>query len=232
VEGELGMLTKGVGIIRRLSLTVGVTAAAFLMLLGRSAAATFTVGQDFAPGTPVCANVTMLQTGVSSDNSYAVPATGVITSWSFHNGPDVLPNLKFKVARPQPDGSFVFVGDSVAGTQQLNTTNTYPTNIPVQAGDVIGFFEGPGSGHCALQTGSPNDTRAQWNGDTALNTALMPPITSTTLRFPVSATVSSTTLTTGQRAAALASCKKRARTHHWSHKRLKKCKKSANRLPV
>ena len=36
----------------------------------------------------------------------------------------------------------------------------------------------------------------------------------------------------GRRAAALASCKKRAHTHHWSHRRLKKCRKNANSLPV
>jgi hypothetical protein len=37
---------------------------------------------------------------------------------------------------------------------------------------------------------------------------------------------------TGHRAAALASCKKRAHKHHWSHKRLKKCRKKANLLPL
>jgi hypothetical protein len=37
---------------------------------------------------------------------------------------------------------------------------------------------------------------------------------------------------TGQRAAALASCKKRAKKHHWSHQRLRKCKKKANLLPL
>ena len=37
---------------------------------------------------------------------------------------------------------------------------------------------------------------------------------------------------TGQRLAALASCKKRAHKHHWSHKRLKKCKRKANLLPA
>ena len=37
---------------------------------------------------------------------------------------------------------------------------------------------------------------------------------------------------TGQRAAGLASCKKRARKHNWSHKRLRKCKRQANLLPV
>jgi hypothetical protein len=37
---------------------------------------------------------------------------------------------------------------------------------------------------------------------------------------------------TGQRAAALASCKRRAHKHDWSHKRLRKCKRKANLLPV
>ena len=37
---------------------------------------------------------------------------------------------------------------------------------------------------------------------------------------------------TGQRAAALKRCKKRAHKHHWSKDRLKKCKKKARLLPV
>jgi hypothetical protein len=41
-----------------------------------------------------------------------------------------------------------------------------------------------------------------------------------------------TPTTTGQRATALASCKKRAHKRHWSHKRLKKCKKKAKLLPI
>jgi hypothetical protein len=37
---------------------------------------------------------------------------------------------------------------------------------------------------------------------------------------------------TGERAAALANCKKRAQKHNWSKKRLKKCKKKARLLPI
>jgi Divergent InlB B-repeat domain len=37
---------------------------------------------------------------------------------------------------------------------------------------------------------------------------------------------------TGQRAAALQKCKKLAKKKHWSHSRLKKCKRAANLLPV
>jgi hypothetical protein len=37
---------------------------------------------------------------------------------------------------------------------------------------------------------------------------------------------------TGQRAAALKRCKKRAHKKHWSHQRLRKCKKKAQLLPT
>jgi hypothetical protein len=40
------------------------------------------------------------------------------------------------------------------------------------------------------------------------------------------------TAPTGQRAAALAKCKKRAHKHRWSHKRLRKCKRQARLLPL
>lgn len=47
-----------------------------------------------------------------------------------------------------------------------------------------------------------------------------------------SATATQACESTGQRAAALKSCKKQAHKHDWSHKRLRKCKKKANLLPV
>ena len=37
---------------------------------------------------------------------------------------------------------------------------------------------------------------------------------------------------TGQRAAALKKCKKKAKKKHWSKKRLKNCKKRARQLPA
>jgi hypothetical protein len=37
---------------------------------------------------------------------------------------------------------------------------------------------------------------------------------------------------TGQRAAALKKCKKKAKKKHWTKKKLKKCKKKAKLLPV
>jgi len=47
-----------------------------------------------------------------------------------------------------------------------------------------------------------------------------------------SATATQACGSTGERASALKSCKKRAHKHAWSHKHLRKCKKKANLLPV
>ena len=140
--------------VRRAGFVAALTAASFLLFGGEAAAATSTVGQDFEAGGVICGNQTDLQTSVSSGNSYTVGAAGVITSWSFHNGIDVLPGLKLKVARPQSGGGYLFIGEAAAGTQILHALNTYPANIPVQVGDVIGIFVGSPFGHCGTFTSS------------------------------------------------------------------------------
>ena len=128
--------------IRRSGFLMALIVGSLLLFVGEAAAGTATVGQDFEAGNVICGSVTDLQTSVSSGNSYTVAAAGAITSWSFHNGIDVLPDLKLKVARPQSGGGYLFVGEAAAGTQNLHALNTYPANIPVQAGDIIGIFVG------------------------------------------------------------------------------------------
>ena len=174
---------------------------------------------------------------MSSGNSYTVAAAGVITSWSFHNGIDVLPDLKLKVARPQSGGGYLFVGEAAAGTQNLHALNTYPANIPVQAGDIIGIFVGSPFGHCGTFTSNSGDTFDQFSGDPPLNTPVSPDTSGSLVRFPVSATVTTPDTVpappgnTGQRAAAIKRCKKKFKGKAKAKKR-KKCIKKANLLPV
>ena len=47
-----------------------------------------------------------------------------------------------------------------------------------------------------------------------------------------SASAMQTCWSTGERASALKSCRKRAHKHNWSHKRVRRCKKNAKLLPV
>jgi hypothetical protein len=225
--------------IRRSGFLMALIVASFLLFVGKAAAGTATVGQDFEAGNVICGNQTDLQTSVSSGNSYTVAAAGVITSWSFHNGIDVLPDLKLKVARPQSGGGYLLVGEAAAGTQNLHALNTYPANIPVQAGDIIGIFVGSPFGHCGTFTSNSGDSFDQFTGNPPLNTPVSPDTSGSLVRYPVSATVTTPDTVptppppsnTGQRAAAINRCKKKFKGKAKAKKR-KKCIKKANLLPV
>lgn len=225
--------------IRRAILAAALGAASLLLLGGEAAASTSMVGQDFEAGNVVCGSQTDLQTAVSSGNSYTVAAAGVITSWGFHNGIDALPGLKLKVARPQSGGGYLFVGEAAAGTQNLHALNTYPANIPVQAGDIIGIFVGSPFGHCGTFTSNSGDTFDQFSGDPPLNTPVSPDTSGSLVRYPVSATVTTPDTVptppppsnTGQRATAVKKCKKKFKGRAKARKR-KKCVKEARLLPL
>jgi hypothetical protein len=83
----------------------------------------------------------------SPNGQHAAPFDGVITSWSFHAGATA-PQLKFKVARPVTPTSYTIVGDTGVRSTVANVLNTFPAQIPVLAGDVIGFFTVMGSHPC------------------------------------------------------------------------------------
>jgi hypothetical protein len=229
--------------IRRASLVAALSAASFLLFGGAAFAGTSTVGQDFEAGNVICGSQTDLQTAVSSGNSYTVAAAGVITSWSFHNGIDALPGLKLKVARPQSGGGHVFVGEAAAGTQNLHALNTFPANIPVQPGDIIGIFVGSPFGHCGTFTSNSGDTFDQFSGDPPLDTPVSPDTSGSLVRYPVSATVTTPETTpgtvptppspsnTGQRAAAIKRCKKMFKGKAKAKKR-NRCIKKAKLLPI
>jgi hypothetical protein len=116
------------------------TLGALLLALPTAATAATQIGETFTPDTPD-SNDTLLQSG-SPGGQYAAPFSGVITSWGFQAGPDP-PELNFKAARHAGGDNFTIVGESGLETGIIaNALNTFPTRIPVQAGDVIGFFVG------------------------------------------------------------------------------------------
>ena len=227
--------------IRRAGLVAALCAASFLLLGGEAFGGTLTVGQDFEAGNVICGSETDLQTSVSSGNPYTVSAAGVITSWSFHNGIDELPGLKLKVARPQPGGGRVFVGEAAAGIQNLHALNTYPANIPVQPGDIIGIFVGSPFGHCGTFTSNPGDTSDQFIGNPPLNSPVSPNGSVDLVRFPVSATLTTPDAVpnavptppsnTGRRAGAIKKCTQKFKGRASAKKR-KKCIKKAKLLPI
>ena len=117
------------------------------LIASPSAGAATQLGQTFPPPSQ-CSGQTYLQS--SSDNSaYAAPTAGVITSWRFLAGPtSPASGLRLKVGRTQGGNVFTIVGESQTEPIAPSQLNSFPTRIPVLAGDVIGFFHSSAANSC------------------------------------------------------------------------------------
>jgi hypothetical protein len=147
--------------LRRSLLTSLATLAALLAVPSGASGAT-TVGQTFFP---TVANTCLggpdwevLQTARVSGPSYATPSAGVLTSWSFEAGA-AQTVMTLRVFRPTGTANQYQV---IANGSELKTIaassglHTFPTQIPVQAGDFVGIYSR--SGTCATQTNNTGDT--------------------------------------------------------------------------
>jgi hypothetical protein len=109
------------------------------------AAAAVTVGQ-VAPGTITsCSkNFDFLQAS-TPDNSYTLPA-GVITSWTHRSQAGVGQQVTMKIFRKVGDPArYQAVGHDGPHPVSANTTTTFSTSVPAQAGDVLGITGAGGS---------------------------------------------------------------------------------------
>jgi hypothetical protein len=163
----------------------------------------------------------------TAGTSYTVPFDGTITSWS---AASEAPGLQSKLLILQPVSGTTFnvVAKSDFGTFASAGVQTFPASIAVRTGQVIGewgelcaFGSGVASDQFGIFQGSEPATGANQN---------FPQLSSPGGRVDLSATVEPSA--TGQRAAALKRCKKRARKNDWPKSRLKKCKRKAGLLPV
>ena len=98
-----------------------------------------TLGQLAPTPTGSTSNNEFLQLNVASGLSYTVPATGTITSWSHNAQIASGQQMTMKVYRKTRDPNFYkVVGLSGPVALTGGIVNTFPTRIPVQAGDVLG----------------------------------------------------------------------------------------------
>jgi hypothetical protein len=157
---------------RRISLA-SIVAAAVLTANASPAGAAVTIGQ-LAPGTASSAcrgTFDRVQVTVTSGNTYVVPGTGTITSWS-HNaraGPGQV--LTMKVYRPHGPhvgaGPIEVVGHDGPRGLAPGLINTFPASIPVKLGDVLGLHTpGPANTACLFPAG-PGDSHRFRAGDLA-----------------------------------------------------------------
>jgi hypothetical protein len=148
---------------------IAIAAAGAFLSLSTSAMALVTVGQT-APSanTPLACEdpnpFDEFQTAVVSGASYAVPTSGVLTSWSTNNTfPLPGQTLGMNVLRPAGPGKYLVVAHD--GPRPLTANlNTFPVSIPVQAGDIVGLAVPPGEAGtggiltiCQFETGNAGD---------------------------------------------------------------------------
>ena len=128
-------------------LLIAAAAAALVAVTVPSAGAASKIGQAVTPtAAGGCqANGLFLQTKTPGGNEYAAETSGVITRWSFNPG-GRSPQLKLKVARPiaaipgDPHHfQYRIVGEHPTVTVPSGGVTSFPAQIPVQAGDVIGI---------------------------------------------------------------------------------------------
>ena len=154
------------------SLTVVVVTTA-LAASASPAGAAVTIGQ-LAPEaiSSVCrGTVDRVQVNVTSGNTYVVPGTGTITSWSHNARAGAGQVLTMKVFRPLGPfigaGPVMVVGHDGPRGLAAGVTNTFPASIPVQLGDVLGLHtSGPANTACLFSAG-PGDSHRFKTGNLA-----------------------------------------------------------------
>jgi hypothetical protein len=148
-------------------LSLGALAGLPLTMGTSPAGASVTIGQLPDPNAGNCdAGVDFVQLGVSSGNQYVVPGAGTITSWTVAAGGD-LGMLTMKIFRKVGDSPrFQVVGHAGPETRTPGETaaNTFPANIRVRAGDLLGLHTVTAT-PCAFK--DPGGLPAVFSGDLA-----------------------------------------------------------------
>jgi hypothetical protein len=153
--------------IRRVARRVALLTVFGIAALASSAQAATVIGHT-APSTDCSgpgfgSQVQLSATGVS----YTVPFDGTITSWSAASDSGGA-QTKLLVLQPVSGTTFNVVAKSEFGTFTTSGVQTFATNIPVHAGQVIGDFgqlcsidgAGPSSDHFGIAEGSEPPTGA------------------------------------------------------------------------
>jgi hypothetical protein len=120
---------------------------------------------------------------VLGDGNYVVPSGGgTITSFSFlSDSSSTGQSLDFLVLRPTGSGSYTVVGKTGLVTLAGTGLETFPANVSVRAGDILGFWARPG-----LHDSFPNCARSVPGGGGYLqsSTATNPKV-GDTFTFPI-----------------------------------------------
>jgi hypothetical protein len=140
-----------------------------------SAGASVAIGQ-LAPGSPPGSSCSgtdtdFFQQTVTSGNTYVVPSTGGVTAWTLTSwSTNASPGggrYTMKVFRQVAGLTYMAVGHEGPHTLSVGVLNTFPANVAVRAGDILGFFEGGGISNACTFSASAGDSDLQRGGNLA-----------------------------------------------------------------
>jgi hypothetical protein len=130
--------------------TAAVAVTAALSWGSGVASAATTLGQTSSAPVPCASPITVVQKTLTSGNTYVVPGNGVISSWSTYPGAGG--SAKLKILQPGAGADqYKVVAESASQTVTASSLQTFASNVPVQAGDIVGLETTSGSG-CAFAT--------------------------------------------------------------------------------
>jgi hypothetical protein len=162
--------------MRRVPLFLAAIATSFCLCA--SAQADVTVG-EVAPQTPefLCnlGPTDVIQLATSGGNSYVVPEAGTLTSWSTAAAPGAGQALSLKVYRPLGGTVYSVVAEDGPRALTPGVLDTFPIDIPVEAGDVLGLNDGEAphfNNACAFYTTASGDVEGGLLGDAAAGSSL------------------------------------------------------------
>jgi hypothetical protein len=134
---------------------IGAATIAVSLIFGVSSAAAITIGDVNPAASVTCSGPFDGLQDRTTGNQYAVPSTGgvtnwTVTSWSTRSSVDPAGSmaLKFFHKVGDPDRYMAVAHDGRRSISEDGSLRTFPVNLQVKAGDVLGFhFEG--TGFCA-----------------------------------------------------------------------------------
>jgi IPT/TIG domain/PASTA domain len=152
--------------IRRFCLALAALTTWALIGAGSSRASTIVVGSPLtdtftdavAAGNPATwANAELSEPGANATS----PTNGVVLSWRLAGQYGSDP-FRLRILRPAGAGTYVGVGTSEPETPSGILTQTFTTDLPIQAGDLIGLDSKPSAEIAASSTAEASDTEAIW----------------------------------------------------------------------
>lgn len=255
---RIGLLSA-LATVSGLTLTAGPTSAVAATTIGSNLNASASFGFACIPNCTV--SHSSLPAASQAAGGLLAPQDGVVVRWRVKVG-TATPPLALRITRPGNSNTRTGAGTGPTVPVSANQTSTFEARLPIQAGNAIGLdccANDPTYAFATTtdavtlrwlsflvdgglaRTGSAEDRELLLNADIEPDadhdsfgdeTQDLCPTNAATQGPCAVSPIGPAASVTGQRAAAVKKCKKKAKKNDWTKKRLKKCKKKANLLPV